>query len=192
MAGRRKTPPGEKTPMQKSTERVNKGREKISRARKKIDPSLPNESTRPSYKPEYAEQAMKLCLLNYTNEDLAQFFEVSLPTINNWIAEIPAFKASVMAGREEADMEVVGALKRLALGYEHPSEKIFYDAKTGQAVRVETVEKYAPNFNALQLWLCNRHKDRWKMASRAETEEGNKPGSDAPAVRIEGGLPDDE
>ncbi len=37
------------------------------------------------YQEDYAEQAYKLCLLGATDNTLADFFEVSEQTINNWI-----------------------------------------------------------------------------------------------------------
>lgn len=47
---------------------------------------------RPSaYKPEYAEQARKLCLLGHTDAELASFFEVSEQTINAWKHAHPDF-----------------------------------------------------------------------------------------------------
>ena len=36
------------------------------------------------YKPEYAEQAYKLCQLGATDIELAKFFNVSLDTIHEW------------------------------------------------------------------------------------------------------------
>ena len=36
------------------------------------------------YRPEYAEDTRKLCLLGFTDAQLADFFDVSEATINNW------------------------------------------------------------------------------------------------------------
>ena len=36
------------------------------------------------YKPEYCEQATKLCKLGATDAELGDFFEVTEQTINNW------------------------------------------------------------------------------------------------------------
>ena len=47
------------------------------------------------YKDEYAEQAYKLCLLGATNEDLANFFEVAVSTIDKWISEIEEFSGAL-------------------------------------------------------------------------------------------------
>ena len=55
------------------------------------------------YKPEYPEQARKLCLLGYTDVELAGFFEVCERTINNWKVEHPEFLQSIKSGKVEAD-----------------------------------------------------------------------------------------
>jgi hypothetical protein len=43
------------------------------------------------FKPEYIEQARKLCQLGHTDPELAEFFEVHLQTINNWKAKYSEF-----------------------------------------------------------------------------------------------------
>lgn len=41
------------------------------------------------YKPENADIARLACMLGVTNDDLAERFEVSPRTVDNWIAAIP-------------------------------------------------------------------------------------------------------
>lgn len=161
MAGRRRSAPGEKSATTQRTERVNKGREKIARARSKIEPDLPNEGPG-KYDPAYADQAMKLCLLGYTNEQLAAYFEISYDKFQAWVREVPALKAAIRAGREEADMEVVNSLRQMALGKKVTvkKEKLTRD---GNIVVVEEEVYVGANFNAAQLWLTNRHRDTWKI-----------------------------
>ncbi|MCV5625819.1 hypothetical protein OFN31_29725, partial [Escherichia coli] len=47
------------------------------------------------YQEAYAEQARKLCLLGYTDAELADFFEVSESTINKWKLDYPKFSESI-------------------------------------------------------------------------------------------------
>lgn len=47
------------------------------------------------YQEAYAEQARKLCLLGYTDAELADFFEVSESTINKWKLDYPEFSESI-------------------------------------------------------------------------------------------------
>lgn len=53
-----------------------------------------NKGGRPTkYKPEYAEQARKYCLLGATDAELAESFDVAEATINNWKLAHPKFTA---------------------------------------------------------------------------------------------------
>jgi DNA-binding XRE family transcriptional regulator len=106
------------------------------------------------YRPEYAEQVFKLCLLGATDEQLADFFGVSVQTIYNWTEQEPEFFESRRKGKEEADANVAHALYHRALGYSHPEEKIF--SYEGGVVRAETVKHYPPDTAAAFIWLKNR------------------------------------
>lgn len=67
------------------------------------------------YLAEYDEQARKLCLLGATDEEMATFFDVTEATIQNWKRAHPSFFASIKAGREVADMNVVETLYNKAI-----------------------------------------------------------------------------
>ena len=85
----------------------------------------PNKGGRPTeYRPEYNEQARKLCLLGATDAQLADFFGVSETTINNWKLAHPEFLESLKAGKEKADALVAHALYHRAIGYKHDAVKI--------------------------------------------------------------------
>ena len=47
------------------------------------------------YQESYPDQARKLCLLNATDEDLADFFDVSVATISNWKNDHPEFLEAI-------------------------------------------------------------------------------------------------
>lgn len=60
-----------------------------------------NKVGRPTYfKEEYVELAYKYCLLGATDKDLAQFFEVTETTINNWKNDHPEFFESIKKGKK--------------------------------------------------------------------------------------------
>lgn len=116
---------------------------------------------RPSkYRTEFASQALKLCRLGATDKELADFFEVSESTLGNWKAAHPEFLVSLKRGKTLADAEVATKLYRRALGYSHPSEKIF--CQEGQVIRADTVQRYPPDTAAAIFWLKNRRPDRWR------------------------------
>jgi hypothetical protein len=76
------------------------------------------------YKSENAEIARHACMLGASNETLAERFEVSRRTIDNWITTVPEFGDAVRHGREVADESVVAALYARATGMERKSIKV--------------------------------------------------------------------
>lgn len=124
---------------------------------------------RPSkYKPEFAEQARKLCLLGATDKELSDFFEVSESTLNLWKQEHKEFSESLRAGKSEADAEVAEKLYRRALGYSHDAVKIVADARTKEEHIVHFTEHYPPDTTAAIFWLKNRQRDKWRDKSERE------------------------
>lgn len=116
---------------------------------------------RPSdYKPEYDEQAKKLCRLGATDSDLADFFEVTEQTINNWKTSYPEFFESIKKGKLTADMEVADRLYQRALGFEHDSEEI--KVADGEVIRVPIRKIYPPDSTAAIFWLKNRRSKDWR------------------------------
>lgn len=116
---------------------------------------------RPSeYKAEYAEQAYKLCLLGATDKELADFFQVTEQTVNNWKKAQPEFFESITRGKMMADAQVAESLFKRALGYSHQAEKIMVVAGTVQ--REEYTEHYPPDTPAASLWLRNRQPAKWR------------------------------
>lgn len=118
------------------------------------------------YRPEYAEQGRKLCLLlGATDQELARFFEVAPETLHEWLSLVPDFADAVRAGRELADAEVADRLYRRALGYSHDAVRVFSDRT------VPYVEHYPPDTTACIFWLKSRRRDRW--SDKAESEDHN-------------------
>lgn len=128
-----------------------------------------------SYRPEYAEQARKLCLLkrDATNEDLAKFFEKNVDTIYEWQKVHPEFSEALRGGKVYADAEVANSLYNRATGavwYEEVAFKVKcveYDkgrkVKEYEEIRVARVQRAAPpDTPAIALWLHNRRSDLWR------------------------------
>ncbi|MCW3108476.1 MAG: hypothetical protein JWQ09_2982 [Segetibacter sp.] len=127
------------------------------------------------YKAIYAEQAYKLCLLGFTDKQLAAFFEVSEDTIYEWRKVHKQFADKVKAGKTMADAEVVAAMYKRAVGFSYDEltfEKI--DGKmnlevtpdeliTTDAYKKKIVTKLViPDTGAQMNWLKNRQRDLWK------------------------------
>ena len=70
------------------------------------------------------EEAHNYCLLGATNDELAEFFDVSPSTIDNWIAEpSPISRHAVKSGRVVADAKVARGLYARAVGYDRKVER---------------------------------------------------------------------
>lgn len=113
------------------------------------------------YKPEYAEQALKLCRLGATDKELADFFQVNEDTINEWKKVHPEFSESLKEGKLMADAEVADKLFKRATGYSHEAVKIAA-SPGGDHVAVPYTEHYPPDTTAAIFWLKNRRPDVWR------------------------------
>lgn len=143
------------------------------------------EQGRPTkYKPEYDKQAYKLCLLGYTDDELADFFDVHVATVNQWKISHPSFHESLKKGKEFADTEVVESLYNKARGAIRTKET---DIKVVNGEIVETVyeKQHVPDTTAQIFWLKNRQPKRWR-----DKQEVVNHGGDAPTT-INLVMPDD-
>jgi DNA-binding XRE family transcriptional regulator len=112
------------------------------------------------YRPEYDEQAKKLCKLGATDSDLADFFEVTEQTINNWKEKWPDFFESIKRGKVTADMEVADRLYQRALGFSHPEVDLkMYE---GHIIETEIIKQYPPDPTSMIFWLKNRQPSKWR------------------------------
>jgi hypothetical protein len=110
------------------------------------------------YRPEYCEQAEKLCRLGATDIEIADFFGVNESTILRWKAKYEEFCRSIKTGKELSDERVERALFTKATGFEHDE----IDIRTCDGVVVQTpIRKYyPPDSTAAIFWLKNRR--GWK------------------------------
>lgn len=137
-----------------------------------------------TYQKAYCEQAKKLCKLGAIDADLADFFGVSVVTLNAWKNKHPEFLKSLKESKSEADSRVVRALYERAIGYSHPEDKIFNN--NGSPLIVPTVKHYAPDTVAAFIWLKNRMPDDW----RDKPDGGANLDSEALLQKIADMLPD--
>jgi DNA-binding XRE family transcriptional regulator len=112
------------------------------------------------YKPEYNEQAYKLCLLGATDAELGDFFGVKEQTINNWKKDYPEFFESIKKGKQIADSNVADRLYQRALGYEH--DDLYIAQFQGQIVSKSIKKYYPPDPTAAIFWLKNRQSAKWR------------------------------
>ena len=122
---------------------------------------------RPSkYEAKFAKEAAKLCKLGATDAQLADFFEVSVSTINLWKVQHKEFSESVKVPKAEADDKVEQSLYRRAMGYEH--DEVDIRVVAGELVTTPIRKYYPPDSTAMIFWLKNRRPGDWR--EKVETE----------------------
>jgi DNA-binding XRE family transcriptional regulator len=96
----------------------------------------------------------------FTDAEMAQVFDVTEQTFNNWKKQRPEFFESLKEWKLKADEEVERALFERAKGYSHPEDKIFNN--NGEPLIIPTVKHYPPETAACVVWLANRQPNKWK------------------------------
>jgi hypothetical protein len=116
---------------------------------------------RPSkFKAEFIGQAQKLCELGATDEDLADFFHVSIRTIANWKTEQPEFLQALKGGKDQADDRVERSLYQRAVGYTH--DATHFSSFQGKVTATPYRNHCPPDVVAQIFWLKNRRPDLWR------------------------------
>jgi hypothetical protein len=129
----------------------------------------------PVYRKEFADVARLICSLYGSSvSELAKFFNCDANMIVAWIKMHPEFDRAVNDRATEMNVQVMGRLARRSLGFYAATEKIFYDVKRGQVVKVDTKEYYPPSESAIFFWLKNRMPEHWKDVKDVNVEESRK------------------
>lgn len=140
------------------------------------------------FKPEYVDQAFKLCLLGADDNELADFFDVSQKTINNWKHQHPEFFQSLKDAKTKADSEVAAKLRDRALGYEWDEfqivklKTVLYEngKRVSEVERAEAVPVHKvipPDPTSAIFWLKNRKSKYWRDKQEIDhTSGGDKIG----------------
>lgn len=139
----------------------------------KKDKKLSNPVGRPTkYDPVFPEQAEKLCKLGATDKELADFFEITESTLNEWKLSKDDFSESIKRGKILADANVAESLYKRANGYSHPDVDI--KVIEGQIVETELIKHYPPDTAAGIFWLKNRQRGKWRDKIEVESDNTNK------------------
>lgn len=135
-------------------------KKKASPPKKPADPPKVGAGRPTKYRTEYCKQASKLCSLGAVDSDLADFFEVSVSTINLWKVQHKEFSESLQIPKAEADARVTNSLYRRAVGYEH--DEVDIRVVEGQIVKTEIRKHYPPDTTACIYWTKNRQPEQWR------------------------------
>ena len=116
------------------------------------------------FREEYIEQVYKLALLGLTDKEMADIFNTTEQTFNNWKKDFPEFFESLKKGKDLADAKVASRLFERAMGYEHDSEEIkVLSSESGSYIERVPVRKiYPPDPTSAIFWLKNRQPRIWR------------------------------
>lgn len=107
----------------------------------------------------------------YTMMDISNRIGIDNDVFLRWKDRYPEIRQAVSKGKELVDYEVENALLKSALGYKTKEVKVTTTMRYGKVVETikETTDKeVAPNVTAIQMWLYNRQKDKWKNMSSSK------------------------
>jgi hypothetical protein len=130
-------------------------------------PKTPHPGGRPTkFHKAYIRIAYQLCRQHgYTEEKVAELLGVHLNTLRAWKDRHPEFQVAIRRGKDEFDSEnVETALLKRAKGFvrKRLMKKVVKRRGREYTETKEIVEEVAGSVRAQEIWLYNRHPDRWK------------------------------
>ena len=108
----------------------------------------------------------------YTLTDIARRIGINLDTLVLWKKKYEPIKEALSIGKELVDYKVENALLKSALGYRTKDVKVTTTMRYGKVVETikETTDReVVPNVTAIQMWLYNRQKEKWKNMSSSKS-----------------------
>jgi len=133
--------------------------------------------TQIKFKNDFCRQVYYLCRLGARNQDIADFFKVSLRTIEEWSegrSQVAKdFQDSVLEGRWISDMKVAETLGKRAMGYDFTEIEIAeHVTRNGEIVETKKVthKHMPPDTVAIIFWLKNRRRDLWADVNKTEVD----------------------
>lgn len=123
-----------------------------------------------TYRPEYAEQARKLCRNGATDREVADILGICVRTFYRWRAEHRDFAEALVDAKEFADDRVERALYQRACGYEYDDVKIFHPANPSERVIMPISVHVPADVGAAKQWLANRRPRLWASEKGARDD----------------------
>ena len=121
------------------------------------------------YKPEFAEQAKKICeTFGAIDEEVASFLGVSVATLYNWKLKYPEFLEALKVGKQPSNERVTDSLYRLATGFTYPDTDI--RVINGKIVKTTVMRYQPPNVTAVIFHKKNREPDLWRDKQELEVD----------------------
>lgn len=111
------------------------------------------------FRPEFVDEARKLCEAGAIDVEIARHFRVSVATLSTWKLKYPEFLAAIRVSKEVANTNVEDSLYRLAMGYTRT--EVEHKVIAGKLVTIEIERYYPPNPTAQIFFLKNRKSSSW-------------------------------
>ena len=112
---------------------------------------------------EIKKQIERLAQKGFIDAEMAQFFDITQQTLDNWKKADPKFFGSIKKAKELPDAEVVQALFDRAKGYRYLDED-------------GNEKRYPPDPVSMIFWLKNRQPKKWR--DNKSLEHTGKDGKD--------------
>ena len=111
-----------------------------------------------------------------TDDEIAFSFGLNPKIIKAWRKIYPDFDKAIEEGRTVADLQVIEALHKRAVGLTRRYD-IAKPVGRGKQASLEVVtleEEILPETNAIKMWLQNRDPERWNRAAKHLQLSGKK------------------
>ena len=153
--------------------RTTKKRGKKAKVRRRTDPS--------TFLPEFPDVVRAIAMQGVTDDELAFIFGLNPKIVKAWRKIYPDFDKAIEEGRTLADLQVIEALHKKAIGHSYDTDVVI---KHGKDYSIETLTKTdPPETNAIRYWLSNRDPKRW--SDRRHVQVTGKSGEPALGVKQE-------
>jgi hypothetical protein len=109
----------------------------------------------------------------YNGDQVAKLVGCSRHTLHNYLKENPKLRAALEQGRENADLHVVNAFYKRAVGMKIKTTK--FATYQGRILdEKEYNEEFPPDVEAGKFWLVNRKPEEWSRAPTPLPPDGEK------------------
>lgn len=101
----------------------------------------------------------------YSFQEIADKIGVTLQIFKEARNEFEELDQALMESKDVVDYKVENALLKSALGYTTKEVKVTTLMRYGKVIETQkevTEKEFAPNVSAIQMWLYNRQKDKWR------------------------------
>lgn len=125
-----------------------------------------------TFLPEYPDVVRAIAMQGVTDDELASSFGLNPQIIRSWRKLYPDFDDAIREGRTIADLQVIEALHKKAIGHTYQTDVVIRD---GKGYAIETMDKHEPpETNAIKYWLSNRDPERWNRTALHIQHTGKK------------------